>query len=292
VLNWAPTSAAEDAVRALAGVEPPHNPAGEALLAGVLAHLGPDAARDLARTKPQQHGPGEALLAGALAHLAFEARGRVPPPYGLVASELDATQRLAVEAMGRRASQATTALRRLGLYADPHEDTVTPFLEATKPEWRPMAVEVDGQQRRWHFGPLWGATIFNQVSVPAARDAILAAMTPAEAVDLVTRFTDARMPAYEQIQEDAALERDQDLALAVIDAAVARGFDLDEMMRAVAANTRSGLPAIAAVAYLRAHPGEVPAEFRGVIEAGLAQAQVAEPLHSLAAAAGMGGDSA
>ncbi|MFT3772979.1 MAG: hypothetical protein QM820_46950 [Minicystis sp.] len=290
VLNWAPTSAAEDAVRVLASVGPPHNPAGDALLAGLLAHLGPDAARDFARTKPQQSGPGEPLLAGALAHLAFAARGHTPPAYGLVASELDATQRAAVEAMGRRASQAAKALRRVGLYADPHQDIVTDFLEGKKAEWRPIDVEVDGQLRRWHFGPLWGATIFGQVSVPAARDAILAAMTPAEAVDLVTRFTDGRMPAYEQIKDDKAWERDQELALAVIDAAVARGFDLDEMMRAVAANNRSGLPAIAAVAYLRAHPDHVPAEFQQIIEDGAAQTQVPEPLHSLVAKLRAGGN--
>ncbi len=223
---------------------------------------------------------------GALAHLAFEARDRLPPPYGLVASELDATQRVALEAMGRRTPQAPLELQRVGLHANRGDaDLVTDFLAGMMPEWRPMAVEVNGQERRWHFGPLWGATIFGQVSIEDARDAILATMTPAEAVDLVTRFTPARMTAYEQIKEGrqpGVGARSGAGASHVIDAAVSlRGFDLDEMMRAVAANKRSSLPAIAAVAYLRAHPDAVPAEFQAVIENGLSQTHVAEPLRAL-----------
>ena len=82
-----------------------------------------------------------------------------------------------------------------------------------------------------------------------------------------------------------------ELSLAVIDEAVARGFYLDEMMRAVAANKRSGLSAIAAVAYLRAHPDNVPAEYQQVIHDGLVQARVAEPLRSLVARLSAGGAS-
>jgi len=150
---------------------------------------------------------------------------------------------------------------------------------------------VNGQPRRWHFGPLWGATVSGLVRISDARDAILTTMTPAEAVDLVTRFQLARKPAYDQIKDATGWERDQELALAVIDAAVERGFDLDEMMRAVAANKRSGLPAIAAVAYLRAHPDHVPAELQQVINDGLAQTRVDEPLVSLVAKLRAGGAS-
>jgi hypothetical protein len=60
--------------------------------------------------------------------------------------------------------------------------------------------------------------------------------------------------------------------------------DLDEVMRAVAVDKRSGIPAIAAVAYLRARPGPVAAEHRQVILDGIAQARVTEPLRSLLAA--------
>jgi hypothetical protein len=307
VLNWAPTLAADDAARALARVELPYNAAGEAMLAGVRERIGEEAWRDFARAKPQHAGPCEGLIMGALAHLAFETQGRALPPHGLVASELDATQRLALEAIGRRTPQAPDALQRVGLHASRADaDLVTDFLAGTRPEWRPMTIEVDGQQRRWHFGPLWGATVFGRVSVPAAADAILAAMTPAEAVELVTRFSKARMTAYGQIKDympfqrasltadeqakaRAVWERDQELALAVIDSAVARGFDLDEMMRAVAVNTLDWLPAIAAVAYLRAHPDSVPAEFQRIIDDGLSQTRVDEPLVSLVARLRAGG---
>ena len=293
VLNWAPTGSPEAAVRALARVELPYNPAAEGYLAGLRRHVGEEAYRDALRAKPQHAGPCEGFIMGALAHLAFEVRGHSLPPYGLVASELDETQRLALEAIERRTPQAPWVLERVGLYANKADpDIVTDFLEGTKPEWRPIDIEVNGQKRRWHFGPIWGAVVFGEVSVPDARGAVLAAMTPSEAVDLVTRFTSARRAAYGRIKDQSAWERDQELALAVIDAAVARGFDLDDMMRAVAANKRSGLPAIAATAYLRAHPDHVPAEIQQVIDNGLAQARVAEPLRSLVAKLRAGGASA
>jgi hypothetical protein len=170
-----------------------------------------------------------------------------------------------------------------------------------------MALDVNGHQRLWHWGPLWGATVSGQITIPAATAALLAVMTPAEAVQLVTHASSARMPAFarindtmpfqragksadEQVKARSLWERDQELALAVIDAAVARGFDLDDMMRAVAADRRAGLPAIAAVAYLRAHPASVPAEFERVIHEGLSQTRVDEPLVSLVAARRAGGE--
>ncbi|MCE9577275.1 MAG: hypothetical protein K8W52_29270 [Deltaproteobacteria bacterium] len=284
VLGWAPTVAADDAVRALAAIAPPDNPAGAAFLEALRAQLGEQVWRDAARARPQHAGPGEALIASALAHLAFAARDRPAPADGLVAAELDPIQRLAIEAMGRREPSAEAALRRVGLYAQRGEDLVPAFLDGTAAEWRPMTIVVDGLARRWHFGPVWGATIAGRLSVEAACDAIHAAMTPSEAVDLVTRFTAGRMIAYERITDAAAWAIDQALALAVIDAAVARGFELDEMMRAVAANPRTGLPAIAAVAYLRARD-TVPAEFRALVERGVAEARVAEPLRTLVARA-------
>jgi hypothetical protein len=284
VLNWAATCAAEDAVCALARVALPYDAAGSAKLEQIRTHLGEDAWREAASLRPQHHGPAEALLAGALAHLGFEARGRPAPAYGLVASELDPTQRLALEAMSRRAPEAEHAWPRVGLHAKRNEDIVPAFLEGRTAEWRPIAIEIAGQQRHVHFGPLWSATVSAAVSVAAATRAIHAAMTPAEAVDLVTRFTGSRMPGYEQMSDSPfGWQRDQELALAVIDGAVVRGFDLDEMMKAVAANRRSGLPAIAAIAYLRSHPDNVPPEYQKVIDDGAAQTRVAEPLGSLVA---------
>lgn len=285
VLNWAPTSAAEEAARVLALVELPHNPGAEAKLAALRKHVGEEAYRDALLAKWEHAGPCEGLIMGALAHLGFEARGYSPPLYGLVASDLDAMQRLTLEAMGRRTPQAPWILERVGLNASAGDpDIVTDFLEGTKLEWRPISITVDGRVHHWHFGALWCATVLGAVSVSAATDAILAVTTPADAVDLVTRFESARKPAYDRIDDKVGWERDQELALAVIDAAVARGFDLDDMMRTVAANTHTGLPAIAAVAYLRAHPDYVPPEHWSIIEEGLEQTRVPEPLQSLVAA--------
>ena len=272
VLAWAETEAPERAVEALAQVEPRLDPVREAMRAKAPPGL----------ALPSLFDPSEEQSSDALAWLAFASRGFQPGRYGLIAAELDDVQRTAVAAMGRRVPAAADALRRLGLFVRTQAE-VERFLEGTVSEWRPIPVSVGGETRRWHFGALWGAAVFGEVDVLTLSEAVHAAMTPAEAVDAVTRFSVARMPAFERIEGPDAWRRDQELALAILDRAVGRGFDLRDMLAAVAADTRSGLPAIAALAWLRANPGEIAPEYRALVEAGVAQARVAEPLSSLAA---------
>ena len=216
----------------------------------------------------------------ALVHMAFEVRGRAVPELGLVASELDGIEREAVGAFAR--DPLRRAQPALGKLALPVGADLGHFLPGDTLEWRPIPIEVDGQQRLWHFGRIWGEVVFGHVGIEDARNAIARALAPRDAVTLVTVFTRGRMPAYERIRDEAPWQRDQELALAVVGDAVERGFAIEDVI--AIAREPGGLPAIATVAYLRFHRGAPRPDDHRVFVDGIEQAKCVEPLRSLVAA--------
>ena len=101
-----------------------------------------------------------------------------PPPAGIVASELSAEQRVALEALAgctsarvRSAPALARALSGLGLN---NLEDIPLLLEGTRPLFLPLPVRVGDTERRWHLGRVWRSMLLSEVSV---EDACRAALT-------------------------------------------------------------------------------------------------------------------
>jgi hypothetical protein len=137
--------------------------------------------------------------------------------------------------------------------------------------------------RQWHFARVWFAVLFEDMPIEHASAALLRAVSPAEAMRLVTISTSARSPVYARITTDAPWERDQALALAVIAAAREAGLDTASACRELA-TAYGALPGILAVAYLIEHRSHTRPEDLSLVVQGVSAARCAEPLRSLLAA--------
>ncbi|MCA9647152.1 MAG: hypothetical protein KC492_40970, partial [Myxococcales bacterium] len=100
---------------------------------------------------------------------------------------------------------------------------------------------------------------------------------------LVTRFGISRLPAWNCLGDSPELwSRDQALALEVFERVGARA-DWQNLISEVMANTKSGLPGLAALGYLRFSPGADVATYPELLAKAQAEARVKEPLASVIA---------
>jgi hypothetical protein len=100
------------------------------------------------------------------------------------------------------------------------------FLDGTGPEWRPIPVVVGGSEHRWHFHRIVDAVMRGEVTVERAVDTVLASYPLEDAVGLVDRYSATRAYMLRSGWEEAAWHREQNFAIAVIEGARDRGFDL------------------------------------------------------------------
>ncbi|MFO0589412.1 MAG: hypothetical protein U0441_17875 [Polyangiaceae bacterium] len=220
------------------------------------------------------------MVGDAIANMAFAARGAKLPTV-VTPAELDELQRKAVTAFAAgNLSRANTAIMKLGL---PRGDDIPRLLAGKDLDMRPLPITVKGKAREWHFARIWAAVLFEEVTVEDACAALLRAVSPAEAVELVSVFTGARNWAYVRPTTDAEWERDQALCLAVMDAAKKAGLDVASTCLALAKKV-GALPGILAIAYLRERPGPVAEADVPFIVSGVSAARCAEPIRSLLSA--------
>ena len=220
------------------------------------------------------------MVGEAIANMAFGARG-VELPTIVTPAELDDTQREAVTAFATgMLSRSMTATKILGL---PQGADIPRLLAAKDPDMRPLPITVNGAARKWHFARIWGAVLFQEVTVEDASAALLHAVTPAEAAHLVSISTSARNPVYARVTTDAEWERDQAFCLAVFDGAKKAGLDVASTCLALS-KVPGALAGILAVAYLRERSGPVAEEDVPFLVAGVSAARCAEPIRSLLAA--------
>lgn len=182
-------------------------------------------------------GLGE-VWARALVHLAFDARGSAIPRCGLAAWELDEPQRLAVSALARERPRAPVTLARLGL-PPTRLETLDALLASRSPDFQPFAVTLGDHPVTVHFGRLWCLTLEGRIAVDAAVQAVTAAFTPLQALQLAIEFGPSR-PIHPEVREGSeAAAREEALVMGVARAVATRGFDPAPLLQAVAADRRS-----------------------------------------------------
>lgn len=235
-----------------------------ALAAAVLARLqtaAPDTAIDaLESVRPDLSTPLRIVqtsgvrhaIAGTIFRLAFDARGAPVPRTGIAASELDPTQRRAVEAAERlRAPVPQLCLRDV-------EDDVGLFLSGGSLHFRPIAIEHEGRVVRWHFARILGAIAYEEIPVTTALAAVVA-LAPEDAADLASRWSSGRVWLDQHVTDEAARGRILSFCLAVLERLRGRGLDLAALGRAALEDRSRSSPdhAVLALAVIRASGGEV-----------------------------------
>ncbi len=252
VLPWASTDAPEFALRALAAIHFDAN----AVPPGVPPPL-QEAMRGL-ETRGPRTAIGKTML-----KLAFDDRGRAVPRQGIAAEELDEIQRFAVETLvPLRVAWPALGLRR--------PDEIEAFLTGSTLDFRPISIEKDGHEHRWHFARILAAVAFEGVDVDRARDAVLD-LPPADAADVASRWSSMRVD--ERAVTDEQRARMLDLCLSILATVRGRGLDTDPLFRAAPNDTSRRSPdvGILAIACLRAHPGDLPAEYVPLVARAIAQ---------------------
>jgi hypothetical protein len=252
VLPWATTDAPEFALRSLAAVHFDAN----AVPPGVPPEI-QEAMRGLA-TRGARAAVGKTML-----KLAFDDRGRPVPRQGIAAEELDELQRLTAETLvALRVAWPALDLRR--------SDDIEAFLSGSTLDFRPIAIEIDGRERRWHFARILAAVAFEGVDVDRARDAALA-LPPADAADVASRGSPRRVD--ERAVTEGERARMLDVCLSILATVRGRGFDTDPLFRAAPNDTSERAPdvGIVAIACLRAHPGVLPAAYVPLVARAIAQ---------------------
>lgn len=218
-------------------------------------------------------------VADGLIHLAFESHGAALPRLGVVAADLSPLEREALKAFERGKLRQAVSVKRLGI---PGGDAVQDFLAGKGPEWAPITIDVHGATKRWHYARLWAAVVVGDIDVRAARDAVVASLSPDDTAWLATVYLGSQRPLRDRLGEGVPWEREQDLALALLNQALARGVDLTPRFRNPDA-VRGSNATILAIAFLRTHTGAVPAEFKPLMRSGILWARHTEPLRSLLA---------
>ena len=257
VLPWARTDATEYALRALAALrgDPRFDP--DALPAGV-----PPPLAEATRGMPTR--AARTALGKTIEALMFAGPGRTTHRRNLAAEELGDLERLAVETLvGLKVACPALGLRR--------PDELEELLTGSTLAFRPIAIEVEGRARRWHFERILAAVAFEGRDLDHAREAVLG-LSPADAADLVSRSW-GRVLLDERAATTEQCARIQELSLSILATLRERGVDTDALFRAAPDDSSKSSPDVGllAIACLRAHPAELPADLVPLVAKAIAQ---------------------
>jgi hypothetical protein len=204
------------------------------------------------------------LAGNTVLRIAFPA----PPAAGIVASELSAEQRIALEALAggtssraRSAPGLTRALAALGLN---DLDSVPRLLEGTGPLFRPLPIRVGDTERRWHLGRVWRSMLLSEATVEAAVEAALSLPDDEILPALLLQKNALEFTIQGRRASELGARRAQAL-VSLVERLVARGADVVGYVAASADSLSNADAALAALVAAAAPGIAVPAQLDGLL---------------------------
>jgi hypothetical protein len=191
-----------------------------------------------------------------------------PPPAGIVASELSAVQRVALEALAGCTSQRVRSAPGLaralsGLGVNDLAD-VPRLLEGTSPLFRPLPIRVGDTERRWHLGRVWRSMLLSEISVEDACEAALSLPNDEILPALLLQRNALELTIQGRRASELGLRRGQAL-VGLVERLVARGADVLGYVVSNAESSSMADAALAALVAAAAQGIEVPARLDGLL---------------------------